>query len=269
MDSSAAHSNPSTSRGTPASLADSAGSLSASQSPSSSELRERLNEQLYDLPTPPSRASQRSNSSPLTTSQSFAASSSSSSSSPSNSRNTSPRTAQSISQDVSPVVAQGSSQSRIQIASPGPLQSDSQNPGQAEPRGDASGSNADVNEDANANANEDANAGANAGANLGANAGPNETANAAAAVGAARQARGGQGNIPLSQNMELHVASADVWEALVVIREARARRQQVPHRNPNSARDRRDLISRFLRRLQDLNEPRQPNQVSVFAIIVT
>ncbi|KAE8752191.1 hypothetical protein FOCC_FOCC000984 [Frankliniella occidentalis] len=95
-----------------------------------------------------------------------------------------------------------------------------------------------------------------------ANAGPNETANAAAAVGAARQARGGQGNMPLSQNMELHVASADVWEALVVIREARARRQQVPYRNTNSGRDRRDLISRFLRRLQDLNESPRPQALA-------
>ena len=84
---------------------------------------------------------------------------------------------------------------------------------------------------------------------------PNETANAAAAVGAARQVRGAQGNIPLSQDMELHVASADVWEALVVIREARAQRQQA--RNPGTARDRRDVISRFLRRLQDLNESQQ------------
>ncbi|KAK3915807.1 DDB1- and CUL4-associated factor 10-like protein [Frankliniella fusca] len=95
-----------------------------------------------------------------------------------------------------------------------------------------------------------------------ANAGPNETANAAAAVGAARQARGAQGNMPLSQNMELHVASADVWEALVVIREARARRQQVPYRNANSGRDRRDLISRFLRRLQDLNDSPRPQAVA-------
>lgn len=49
-----------------------------------------------------------------------------------------------------------------------------------------------------------------------------------------------------------------------MIREARARRLQVPHRNPNTAvRDRRDLITRFLRRLQDLNEPpRQPSTAS-------
>ncbi|XP_034232091.1 DDB1- and CUL4-associated factor 10 homolog isoform X2 [Thrips palmi] len=256
--SSAAHPSSSSSRDTPTSLADSGSSLSAR----SSEQTER------PLQIPPSRASQRSNNSPQSTSQSYVANSSISSSSSSDVQSTSRRTDQSAPQEVSAIVAPSSSQSRIQTAPPGSPPSDLHDPAQAEPRPGASSSNADADEDANASANEDinedaledANAGANPGANAGPNAGPNETANAAAAVGAARQARGGQGNIPLSQNMELHVASADVWEALVVIREARARRQQVPSRNLNSGRDRRDLISRFLRRLHDLNEPRQQSQ---------